>query len=123
MARWGAVGGPCSPTRGSQTEEIKLRNVLAVAAMTGVVLTLSSAADARGGDGGGNFNTPGQMFRQHGAYKDSSGRVYPGASGYAPGRRMRMNGGPGYTDLNSGRFYPGATYWTPRNNLGYPTAK
>ncbi len=104
-----------------------MRKVLALAAITGFVLTLSSAADARGGFGGfggfggGGFNTPGQMFREHGAYVDSSGHMYPGASGYAPGRRMRMNGGPGYTDPSSGRIYPGATYWTPRNNLGYPT--
>ena len=123
MAQWGACWRPLFANSEHQTEEMKMRKVLALAAMTGVVLTLSSAADARAGDGGGNFNTPGQMFRQQGAYKDSSGRVYPGASGYAPGRRMRMNGGPGYTDSNSGRFYPGATYWTPRNNLGHPTAK
>jgi hypothetical protein len=102
-----------------------MRKVLALAVMTGFVLAVSSAADARGGGhgfggfGSGGFSTPGQRF-----INDGSITGYPGASGYAPGRRMRMDGrsGPGYTDETTDppTTYPGATYWTPRNNLGFP---
>ncbi len=107
-----------------------MRKILTLAAITGLMLTVSSVADARGGPGFGGFgaggvagssgvsaNSPGHLFKQHGSYVNlKTGVRYPGASGYAPGRQMQMNGGPGYTD-KSGRFYPGATYWTPHTRM------
>jgi hypothetical protein len=101
-----------------------MSKVLALAVITGFVLAASSAADARGGGhgfggfAGGGFSNPGHMFRQYRSYRN-----YPGASGWAPGRQMRMNGGPGYpyTDSYGNKtYYPGATYWRP-GAPGFPT--
>jgi len=104
-----------------------MTKVLALAVISGFVLTLSSVADARGGFGGfrgghgfggfgsGGFATPGSAFRSHGG---SYNAQYPGASYWAPGRQMRMHSGPGHED--SGRYYPGATYWIP-GNPGFPS--
>lgn len=92
-----------------------MRKVLALVTITGLVIAVSSSADARGGGFGGGSSagfgasafSPGQKFRQNGPYVDpKTGYRYPGASGYAPGRQMRLNGGP-----MSG--YLGATYWAP----------
>lgn len=101
-----------------------MRKVLAIAAITGFMLTLCSVADARGGPGFGGFGaggfagsrgvsgfSPGHMFRNQA--KTNPCPDCPGASGWAPGRRMQMNEGPGYTDETTGQYYPGATYWTP----------
>ena len=86
-----------------------MRKVVIMAAMTGLMLAVSPVAYARGGHGfGASAFSPGHMFRAGGAHAG-----YPGASYYAPGRQMQMNGGPGYTDQTTRQYYPGATYWTP----------
>jgi hypothetical protein len=88
-----------------------MRKVLAIAAITGLMLTVSSVADA-GGYKGASAYTPPQLLKQGGAQDG-----YHGSSYYAPGQQMQMNGGPGYTDPNSGQVYPGATYYTPHSRM------
>jgi hypothetical protein len=95
-----------------------MRKVLALAAIAGFVLAASSAAEARGGGhgfggfAGGGFATPGSKFRSNDGPFNAQN---PGASYWAPGRQMRMNGGPGYLDKRTDppTYYPGATYYRP----------
>jgi hypothetical protein len=93
----------------AKTEEVSIKKkILSLAAIMGMVLMASSAADARGNGGGAGFGassfSPGQQFRQNGPVTG-----YHGASGYAPGHLYRLNGAV------SG--YPGASGYAPGRNF------
>jgi hypothetical protein len=90
-----------------------MRKILLLTAMAGIALVASSAADARGGPGGGgppavglggpgaSDFAPGHRFREPGAVSHPG---YPGASYYAPGRTMLRARAQGTT------LYLGSTY-------------
>lgn len=88
-----------------------MKTIVALLAAACAFLTLSTAADARGGPGaaggpgmGASGFSPGAEFRSNGP---TGG--YPGASGYAPGKLMRAKG------RVSG--YHGASYYAPGHKL------
>jgi hypothetical protein len=58
-----------------------MKKILSLMAVAGLLVAISSAADARGGPGGGASGfAPGQSFHTGGTLAG-----HPGASGYAPG--------------------------------------
>jgi len=74
-----------------------MTKILSLAAAIGLLVAISSTADARTGASG---FAPGQSFRAHGSVAG-----HPGASGYAPGRVMKAQG--------SLRGHPGASGYAP----------
>ncbi len=81
-----------------------MTRILSLAAVAGLIVAMSSTADARGPGGGGGHGAsgfaPGQSFRQNGPIGG-----YSGASGYAPGR-MKQSG-----DYRGARAYaPGRKF-------------
>ena len=61
-----------------------MTKILSLMAVAGLLVAISSAADARGPGGGASGFAPGQSFRSGGALAG-----HPGASGYAPGHLKR----------------------------------
>jgi hypothetical protein len=62
-----------------------MKKILSLMAISGLLVAISSVADARSGPGGGASGfAPGQSFRSGGAIAG-----HPGASGYAPGHLKR----------------------------------
>jgi hypothetical protein len=80
--------------------------IVALVAIAGLVVVISSPVDARGpgGSHGASALSPGQQFRQNGPVTG-----YAGASGYAPGRLYRQSGAViGYTGASG--YAPGRKY-------------
>ncbi len=73
-------------------------------AVVASALLVSGAAYAHGWNGsGGSRYAPGHMMRASGPYGS-----YPGASGYAPGRRMLLRMSSPYAGPGASGFAPGA---------------
>lgn len=80
-----------------------MNKILSLAAIAGLLVAISSTADARGpggGSPGASGFSPGQSFRSGGAIAG-----HPGASGYAPGHLKKADSFRGASAYAPGRRF------------------